>query len=452
MAMTQESERATDEEAVQSPEAPDATGADLERRNFFRTFSREAFQTAATVVGAASAVRKGTTAAAVELLGLGVDPEAGADRLAAALVHDRIGGRSPYRIDGDRILVLDQRRLPGEVVEAVCISGAEVAGLIRDGAIGPGPVLGPLAAYAMALTADRNVASRPFVRSATLRGTANALRNARPDSAALDMALTRVADAWEAARGEPTTDAADMGMGAAIAAAVRTEADAIATDVMVGLTRLVDHGVAVLQQPADRPLEVVTIGATGPLSAGLVGTAMGIIAAVAAAGRPIHAWVLEGRPARAGSRIGAAELAASDVPVTVVADGAIGWLFGERTIDAVLVGAEWIAANGDVANATGTFPLAALAVRHEVPVYVCAPRLTVSERKVRGAALSVIMRGSHELLAMPGEPTAEGIDARVPLSDVTPAELVTAYVTDVGVLHAPFTPLAGPQGGDPDPV
>ncbi len=83
MAMTQEPERATDEEAVRAPAAPDVTGADLERRNFFRTFSREAFQTAATVVGAASAVRKGTTAAAVELLGLGVDPEAGADRLAA---------------------------------------------------------------------------------------------------------------------------------------------------------------------------------------------------------------------------------------------------------------------------------------------------------------------------------------------------------------------------------
>ncbi len=221
MAMTQEPERGTDDEAPQPPTtagssgttgttaAADASGADLERRNFFRTFSREAFQTAATVVGAASAVRKGSTAAAVELLGLGVDPEAGAGRLAAVMVNDSIGGRSPYRIDGDRILVLDQRRLPGEIVEAVCISGAEVAGLIRDGAVGPGPVLGPLAAYAMALTADRNVASRPFVRSATLRGTANALRNARPDSAALDMALTRVAAAWEAARGEPVSEDAD---------------------------------------------------------------------------------------------------------------------------------------------------------------------------------------------------------------------------------------------------
>ncbi len=450
MAMTQEPERATDEKAAQSPAAPDATGADLERRNFFRTFSREAFQTAATVVGAATAVRKGTTAAAVELLGLGIDPEAGANRLAAAMADGSIGGRTPYRLDGDRILLLDQRRLPGEIVEAVCTSGAEVAGLIREGAVGPGPVLGPLAAYAMALSADRNIASRPFVRSATLRGTANALRNARPNSAALDLALTRVAAAWEAARGEPTTEAADTNAGAAIAAAVHAEADAIAMEAMVGLTRLVEHGVAILPQPADRPLEVVTIGATGPLSAGMVGTAMGIIAAVAATGRPIHAWVLEGRPGRAGARIGAAELGASDVPATVIADGAAGWLFRDRAIDAVLVGADRIATNGDLANTAGTYPLAAVAARHGVPVYVCALRSVVSAAMTSGAEMAIVMRGRHELLAMPGEPAPEGIDARVPLGDVTPAELVTAYVTDVGVLQAPFTPLAAPTGAPQD--
>jgi len=178
---------------------------------------------------------------------------------------------------------------------------------------------------------------------------------------------------------------------------------------------------------------------------------MGIIAAVAAAGRPIHAWVLEARPGRAGARIGAAELAASDVPATVIADGAMGWLFRGRTIDAVLVGADWIAANGDVANVTGTFPLAAMAVRHEVPVYVCAPRLTVSERKLTGDALSVIMRGRDQL-AMPGEIAEEGIDARVPLADVTPAELVTAYITDLGVLQAPFTTTAAPMAVPEDPA
>ncbi|MET1232194.1 MAG: S-methyl-5-thioribose-1-phosphate isomerase [Candidatus Limnocylindrales bacterium] len=437
MAMTDERDHVSDQAPAHLAGDARASGADLDRRSFFRVFSREAVQTAITVVGAASAVRKGTTAAAVELLGLGIDPEAGADRLAAAMAGG-IGGRSPYRLDRDRLLVLDQRRLPGEIIEAVCSSGAEVAGLIREGAVGPGPVLGPLAAYAIALAADRNVASRPFVRSATLRGTANALRNARPDSAAIEVALARVKAAWERARGEPADEAADTDAGAAIAAAVRAEADAIAMETMAGLGRLVEHGAGLLPQPADRPLEVVTIGATGPLSAGVIGTASGVMAAVIAAGRPIHAWVLEARPGRAGARIGAAELKAMDVPATVIADGAAGWLFGDQGIDAVLVGADRIAANGDVANAAGTYPLAAMAARHGVPVYVCALRSTVSQKAATGADLAVVMRGRHELLSMPGEPAAEGIDARVPLGDVTPADLITAYITDAGILHAPF--------------
>lgn len=429
-----------------SPAAAGPSGADLDRRNFFRVFSREAVQTAATVVGAASAVRKGTTAAAVELLGMGVDPDGSARRLAAAFGVEPtavgIGGRSPYRWDGERMLVLDQRRLPGEIIEAVCSSGGEVAGLIREGVVGPGPVLGPIAAYALVMAAERNVAARPFVRSATIRGTANALRGARPDSVALEAAVARVTATWERVRREHAeTDAAETGSGAAIAAAMRAEADAIAFETMTGLGQLVEHGAALLPQPADRPLEVVTIGATGPLSAGVIGTATGVMAAIATAGRPIHAWVLEARPGRAGARIGAAELMASDVPSTVIADGAVGWLFRERQIDAVLIGADRIAADGDVANLAGTYPLAATAARHGVPVYVCALAATIDARAATGADLTIVMRGRHELLDLPGEPALEGIEARVPSSDVTPADLITAYVTEGGVLRMPFAPV-----------
>ena len=450
MAMTEERQQPTDptdpgESATASGSGGAAPSrAELDRRNFFRVFSREAVQTAATVVGAASAVRKGTTAAAVELLGIGIDPAAGADRLLAAVAPipappGSIGGRSPYRLDGERMLILDQRRLPGEMVDAICSSGGEVAGLIREGAIGPGPVLGPVAAYALVMAAERNVASRPFVRSATLRGTANALRNARPDSAALDVAVTRMVETWERIRRERVEgDPAEVETGAAIAVALRAEADVIAMETMTGLGRLVERATSVLPQPADRPLEAVTIGATGPLSAGVIGTAAGVLAAVAAAGRPVHAWVLETRPGRSGARIGAAELQASDVPATVVADGAIGWLFRERTIDAVLVSADRIAANGDIANATGTYPLAAIAARHGVPVFVCALRATIDTSKASGAELSIIMRGRQDLLSPAGEPTVEGVDARVPLSDITPAELIAGYVTEDGRLQAPF--------------
>jgi methylthioribose-1-phosphate isomerase len=233
---------------------------------------------------------------------------------------------------------------------------------------------------------------------------------------------------------------------------VRAEADAIAMETMIGLGQLAEHGAALLEQPADRPLEVVTIGATGPLSAGVVGTAAGVMAAVAAAGRPIHVWVLEARPARAGARIGAAELRASDIAATVIADGAAGWLFRDRDIDAVLVGADRIAADGDVANVTGTYPLAAIAARHAVPVYVCALQSTVSRTKASGADLAIVMRGRHELLSVPGEAVPEGVDARAPLSDVTPAELIAGYVTEAGLLRAPFAAaVSSPGAADASP-
>jgi methylthioribose-1-phosphate isomerase len=291
------------------------------------------------------------------------------------------------------------------------------------------------------------------VRSSTLRGTANALRNARPDSAAIEAAIARVTAAWERARSERVEgEAADPGAGAATAAAVRAEADAIAMETMIGLGQLAEHGAALLEQPADRPLEVVTIGATGPLSAGVVGTAAGVMAAVAASGRPIHAWILEARPARAGARIGAAELRASDIPATVIADGAAGWLFRDRVIDAVLVGADRIAADGDVANVTGTYPLAAIAARHAVPVYVCALQSTVSRTKASGADLAIVMRGRHELLSVPGEAVPEGVDARAPLSDVTPAELISGYITEAGLLRAPFAAtVSSPGAADASP-
>jgi methylthioribose-1-phosphate isomerase len=455
MAMTEERKRPTDPPTSETPTTGEGSGADLDRRSFFRAFSRDAFQAAAGVVGAADAVRKGTSAAAVELLGLAADPVAGAARLGETMAPTPVWGRSPYRVDGQRVVVLDQRRLPGEIVEVSCHSGAEIATLIREGAVSPGPVLGQLAAYAMAMAAERNIASRPFVRTSTLRGTANALRNARPDSAAIEDALARQHAIWQPARAtplvgsdghalpEPEVADADTAEppardGAAIASAMRGEADTIAFEAMAALGALIETGLGVLPRPEDRPLEVVTIGASGPLSAGVIGTAMGVISAAVAEGRQVHAWVLEARPGRSGTLIGAPELQAADVPVTVIADGAVGWLFRERTIDAVLVAADRIAANGDVAAVVGTYPLTALAARHGVPVHVCALRTTIRTTVADGGHLAITVRNRRELLPVAGTTTPDGVDAREPLNDVTPADLITDYVTESGVLRPPF--------------
>jgi len=417
----------------EGPETPSsaAEGADLGRRGFFRAFSREAIQTAATVVGAASAVRRGTTAAAGELLGLGMDPAGTADRLAGAFAGGVVGFRSPYRLGDGVIHVLDQRRLPAQAVTIECRTGAEVAAAMRDLAARGAPLLGQLAAYALALAAERNVASKPFVRNATLRGTGNALRNARPDVAAIARAVDRCVEAWHAV--------GELAEGGAIATAIRAEADAIAMEATLGHGRIGREGAALLAQPDGRPLEIVTIDETGPLSAGMVGTAMGVIGAIAAGGRAVHVWVLETRPSRSGARLAAPELRMSDIPCTVVADGAVGWLLRERSVDVVLVGAERIAANGDLANAAGTYPLAVLAARHGVPFHVCAPLAAVDPTVADGAALIIAFRPASELLAVAGEPSPPPeTEALVPLVDVTPVDLVTSYVTDGGIVQPPF--------------
>ncbi|MGH2406574.1 MAG: S-methyl-5-thioribose-1-phosphate isomerase [Candidatus Limnocylindrales bacterium] len=405
--------------------------ADLDRRAFFRAFSRDALNTAATVVGAATAVRRGTTAAASELLGISLSPEASADRLATALGLAGGGYRSPYRVGDGVVHVLDQRRLPAEAVDIECRTGGDVVATMRSLAARGGPLLGQLAAYAMALAAERNVASKPFVRNATLRGTGSALIAARPDVGALTAAVERCLAAWQSV--------GEMGDGADIAVAVRAVADAIASEATLGLGRLCQTGAVLLAQPEGRPLEIVTIDETGPLSGGLVGTALGVVQAVAAEGRPVHVWILETRPARTGARLAAPELRASDVPCTVIADAAIGWLLSERTVDVALVGAERVAANGDVANAAGTYPLAVLAERHGVPLHVCAPLSAVDAGIADGSGLAIAWRPAADVLVVAGEPSPPAdTDALVPLDDVTPAGLVADYVTDQGVLRPPF--------------
>jgi methylthioribose-1-phosphate isomerase len=406
-------------------------GTDLDRRSFFRGFSRDAIQTAATVLGAASALRRESIAAASGLLGLSSSLAASAEWPANALDKTKVNDRGPYRLADGVVRILDQRRLPAAAISIECRDGGEVAAAMRDLAARGGPLLGQLAAYGMALAAERSIASTPYARFLALRGTGDALREARPDVAAVAVAVDRCVSAWQATR-EP-------GDGAEIAAAVRAVAEAIATEANTGLSRLGRDGADLIAQPDGRPIEILTIDATGPLSGGVAGTAMGIILAIAAAGRAVHAWVAETRPWLTGARVAALELKASDVPCTVIADGAVGWLLRERRVDAVLVGAERIAANGDFANATGTYPLAVLAARHDVPLYVCAPLAAVDGEAPDGSSLIVAMRPAGELLPAAGEAASPAqTDALVPLDDVTPAELVRAYITDAGVLRPPF--------------
>jgi methylthioribose-1-phosphate isomerase len=436
------------------------TGADrdeairLERRRFFRALAGDAVRTAATLVGAAGALRDTTQEMASDLLADTPDPgrqaATGRPPGAGAGTGAGTGFRSAFRLDGDRLVLLDQRKLPDELVEVVCESSGDVAQAIRDMVVRGAPALGQVAAVGLALAAARAVRTKPYARRAILRGSANALVNARPTAVAVRWATDRMLARY-AAVGELLDD------GPAIAAALRAEAEAIIGEATMDHARLTRLGAELLPRPEGRPLRLLTHCNTGPLAGGQIGTALGVVQALAADGRNLHVYVDETRPWLQGSRLTAWELGQAGVPYTLLADAAAGWLLAGGEIDAVLVGADRIAANGDTANKIGTYPLAVLAARHRVPFYVVAPTATLDADAADGAAIPVEMRGAAEVTGFAGRRVAPiGAAALNPSFDITPADLVSAIVTEAGVLRAPYGPaiaaaVAGREARRPAP-
>ena len=420
---------------------------DLARRKFFRQFAGDLMHTAATVVGVAGALQRTSAEAASALLGGASDGTGGlAARLGDALGDtaraDQVepapgapaGFRTAFRWDDEKVYLVDQRRLPNELVEMTCETGGEVAWAIREMVVRGAPARGQAAAVGLALTAARIADASPFVRRATIRGTGTALTNARSTAAAVGWAVGRCLAAMEA-----VDDLNDDGQ--VIADAIRREAEAIIAEAAVDHERLATLGLAELPLPDGRPLEILTHGNTGPLAGGQFGTALGIVQAAAHAGREVHVWVDETRPYLHGARLTAWELTQAGVPHTLIADAAAGHVMATRTIDAVLVGADRVTANGDTANEIGTYMLAVVARRHGVPFYVCAPISSVDLQTSEGSAILIEVRGSDEVTSVRGTVIAPvGTPGHNPGFDVTPAELITGIVTEEGVLRAPFGP------------
>jgi len=406
----------------------------LERRRFFRALAGDAVRTAATLVGAAGALRETTQEMANSMLAEGGPSAAGgaSDGSSAPLVPT--GFMSPFRLEDDRLVLVDQRRLPEELVEVVCESAGDVAQAIREMVVRGAPALGQVAAAGLALAAGRAKLSKPYARRAILRGSSNALVNARPTAVSIRWATNRMLVRY-AALGELTED------GPAVAAALREEAEAIIAEATADHAVMTRLGAALLPIPEDRPLQLLTHCNTGPLACGQIGTALGVVQALAADGRDVHVYVDETRPWLQGARLTAWELAQAGIPYTLLADVAAGWLLASGVVDAVLVGADRIAANGDTANKVGTYPLAVLAARHGVPFYVVAPTATLDGETVEGAGIKVEMRSAAEVTFLGGKRIAPaGAAAYNPSFDVTPAELFTAIVTEAGVLRAPYGP------------
>jgi len=298
------------------------------------------------------------------------------------------------RLEDDRVVFLDQRRLPLEEVEVECRTSAEVAEAIGSMVVRGAPAIGIAAAYGFALA----------VASGEDPGAADSvLRSSRPTAVNLGWALDEM-------RLDPTPE----------------RARAIHRDEVERCRAMAAHAAALLA-PGTRAL---THCNAGGLATGGYGSAVGALLAAYERGLLRHVWVDETRPLLQGARLTAWELEAAGIPHAVIADSAAASLMAAGEIDAVLTGADRIAANGDTANKIGTYALAVLAAHHEIPFYVVAPSSTVDHATPNGAEIPIEERD-------PAEVTSR-FAARNPAFDVTPAGLIRAIVTEHGVHEAPF--------------
>jgi methylthioribose-1-phosphate isomerase len=413
------------------PAAP--AEVDVARRRFFRQFAGELFQGAATIVGAAQVLQRVSSEAASSIL----DPTAAGLESSTAATASPVpaapaGFRTPFREGPGVLYLVDQRKLPDALVEVECRAAAEVSFAIREMVIRGAPAIGQAAAIGLALTASKVRTTKPYARRATLRGAASGLINARPTASNLRWAVERLMARYEAI-GDLSED------GDAIADAMRDEADAIVFEATEDHGRLATFGLAILPTPEGRPLRILTHCNTGPLAAGQFGTALGVVQAAHHDGRELHVLVDETRPYLQGARLTTWELAQAGVPHTLIPDVAAGHLMARGEVDVVIVGADRIAANGDTANKVGTYTLAVLAARHGIPFHVAAPISTVDLGTPDGSAIPIEERAAAEVLYVRGQRIAPpDTEVRNPSFDITPAELITAIVTDEGVITAPY--------------
>ncbi|MEV5491886.1 S-methyl-5-thioribose-1-phosphate isomerase [Streptomyces bobili] len=333
--------------------------------------------------------------------------------------------------EGPVLVLLDQTRLPAEEVELVCTDASALVEAIGSLAVRGAPLLGIAGAYGVALAAARGFA---------VDEAADALAGARPTAVNLSVGVRRARDAYQAevAKG----GGPEQGARAALAAARQLHReDAEAS------TRMAQHGLALLDEllPGGGH-RILTHCNTGALVSGGEGTAFAVALAAHRAGQLRRLWVDETRPLLQGARLTAYEAARRGMAYTLLTDNAAGSLFAAGEVDAVLIGADRIAADGSVANKVGSYPLAVLARYHHVPFIVVAPVTTVDPDTPDGASIEVEQRPGFEVTEMAapqapvsgaggGIPVAPlGTQAYNPAFDVTPPELVTAIVTEEGVV------------------
>jgi len=328
--------------------------------------------------------------------------------------------------ENDGLYVLDQRLLPAQEVVVRCDTVDDVVRTIRTMQVRGAPAIGCTAAYGMVIAAQRSGASTSPELLRDLAAAKAQLDAARPTAVNLAWATSRMLHAAEQSAQQ------DAG---SLYALLLHEARAIQAEDLAMCHAMGAHGVALIPPRG----HVLTHCNAGGLATAGYGTALAPIRTAHEQGRSVHVFVDETRPFLQGARLTAWELQRAGVPLTLITDNMAGYFMRRGEVDCVIVGADRVVANGDIANKIGTYSLAVLARAHAIPFYVAAPSSTVDFTLPDGNAIPIEQRDPAEVTTIAGQPIAPaGVIAAHPAFDVTPHELITAIITERGVVYPPY--------------
>jgi methylthioribose-1-phosphate isomerase len=333
---------------------------------------------------------------------------------------------TPIRWWSDRLVLLDQSRLPTEEAERECTRWEEVADAIRTLVVRGAPAIGVAAAFGVVLAARASRATSFDDVLSDLEPAIKGLAATRPTAVNLFWALDRMRRTALAAKGEPFDR---------LRARLLDEAQRILDEDVAANRAMGDHGAALVPEQA----RILTHCNAGALATAGYGTALGVVRSAHRQGKVALVWVDETRPVMQGSRLTAWECVRDGIPHRLIADVAAASVMARGEVDLVITGADRIAANGDAANKIGTYSLAVLARHHGLPFYVAAPFSTIDPSISSGASIPIEERDGAEVRRLGDRPTApEASPVFNPAFDVTPASLISAIVTERGVFRAPY--------------
>jgi methylthioribose-1-phosphate isomerase len=322
---------------------------------------------------------------------------------------------------------LDQTKLPTEEVYVVCSTYQQVAGAIRDMIVRGAPAIGVAAAMGIALGVKNSKAENGADLKKDFDVICETIRDTRPTAVNLFWAIRRMSEKFDLLRVRPFGQLRQ----ALIDEALRVHAEDIAANQAMGR-----HGATLMPSSGG----VLTHCNAGALATAGYGTALGVIRAAVEAGKKIHVYADETRPFLQGARLTAWELMKDGIPTTVISDSMAGVMMQKGKIGAIVVGADRIAANGDVANKVGTYTVAVMAKENNLPFYVAAPISTVDLATPDGSKIPIEQRNPREVTHIAGKQmTPDGVGIENPAFDVTPSKYVTAIITERGIARAPYT-------------